>query len=66
MAAAAAALRTAGFDQVDYVECREADSLAPVEAFDPARPARVFAAAGLGRARLIDNVPVGVPVEASA
>ncbi|MFQ5565421.1 MAG: pantoate--beta-alanine ligase [Paracoccaceae bacterium] len=60
MAAAAAALTAAGFDQVDYVECREADSLAPVEAFDPARPARVFAAARLGRARLIDNVPVEV------
>ena len=60
MAAAAAALSTAGFDQVDYVECREADSLAPVGTFDPARPARVFAAARLGRARLIDNVPVEV------
>ncbi len=58
MAAAAAALVTAGFDQVDYLECREAHSLAPVETFDPARPARVFAAARLGRARLIDNVPV--------
>jgi pantoate--beta-alanine ligase len=58
MAAAVVALRTAGFDQVDYVECREADSLAPVERFDPACPARVFAAARLGRARLIDNVPV--------
>jgi pantoate--beta-alanine ligase len=70
MAAARAVLGTAGFDAVDYVECREADSLAPVETFDPARPARVFAAAQLGRARLIDNmpvgVPVGVPVEASA
>jgi pantoate--beta-alanine ligase len=65
-AAAVAALRTAGFDRVDYVECREADSLAPVETFDPARPARVFAAARLGRARLIDNVPVGVPLEPSA
>ena len=58
MAAARAALTAAGFDQVDYVECREADSLAPVGVFDPARPARVFAAARLGRARLIDNVPV--------
>ena len=64
MAAAVAALMAAGFDAVDYVECRGADDLAPVEAFDSARPARVFAAARLGRARLIDNVPVGVPVEA--
>jgi len=55
---AVAALLKAGFDSVDYVECREAESLAPVERHDPARPARVFAAARLGRARLIDNVPV--------
>jgi pantoate--beta-alanine ligase len=59
MADAVAALVAAGFDQVDYVECRGADDLAPVGAFDPAHPARVFAAARLGRARLIDNVAVG-------
>jgi pantoate--beta-alanine ligase len=60
MQAAAGALAAAGFEQVDYVECRGADDLAAVERFDPARPARVFAAARLGRARLIDNVPVEV------
>ena len=60
-AAAAEALRAAGFDPVDYVECREAETLAPVESFDPARPARVFGAARIGRARLIDNVPVEAP-----
>ncbi len=60
-AAAAEALRAAGFDPVDYVECREAEALAPVERFDPARPARVFGAARIGRARLIDNVPVEPP-----
>ncbi len=54
-----AELLKAGFNSVDYVECREAESLAPVERRDPARPARVFAAARLGRTRLIDNVPVG-------
>ena len=58
MAAAAAALVAAGFGQVDYVECRGAENLVMVETFDPTRPARVFAAARLGRARLIDNVPV--------
>ena len=58
MAAVAAALAAAGFDQVEYMECRGAGDLAPVERFDPARPARVFAAVRLGRARLIDNVPV--------
>lgn len=57
-AAAAEALLAAGFAAVDYVECREAETLAPVEHFDPGCPARVFAAARIGRARLIDNVPV--------
>jgi pantoate--beta-alanine ligase len=59
MRVAAGVLRAAGFDSVDYVECRRADDLALVERFDPARPSRIFAAARLGRARLIDNVPVG-------
>lgn len=54
-AEAAAALVAAGFDVPDYVEARDAETLA---AFDPARPVRVFAAARLGRARLIDNVAV--------
>jgi pantoate--beta-alanine ligase len=58
MLAASRALKAAGFDRVDYVECRLADDLSLVERFDPARPARVFAAARLGRARLIDNAPV--------
>lgn len=58
-AAAAEALLAAGFASVDYVECRTAESLEPVAQFDPGRPARVFAAARIGRARLIDNVPVG-------
>jgi pantoate--beta-alanine ligase len=57
-AAAAQALIAAGFDAVDYVECRTAEQLEPVERFDRGTPARVFAAARLGRARLIDNVPV--------
>ncbi|GMG82218.1 pantoate--beta-alanine ligase [Paralimibaculum aggregatum] len=55
---AAAALQAAGFRAVDYVDCREADSLAPVQSAPPARPARIFGAAHLGRARLIDNLPV--------
>ena len=60
MAEAQARLSAAGFDPVDYVECRSADDLEPVARFDPGTSARVFAAARLGRARLIDNVPVGV------
>ncbi len=50
------ALLDAGFAAVDYIEVRDAETLAPVEAVS--RPARVLAAAHLGRARLIDNVPV--------
>ncbi|MEO0995442.1 MAG: pantoate--beta-alanine ligase [Pseudomonadota bacterium] len=55
---AAKVIEAAGFAQPDYVECRTADDLAPVDSWNPAHPARVFAAARLGRARLIDNVPV--------
>jgi pantoate--beta-alanine ligase len=51
-----AALEAAGF-AVDYLEVREAADLAPVAAAVTA-PSRVFAAAWLGRTRLIDNVPI--------
>jgi pantoate--beta-alanine ligase len=50
------AIRTGGFDRVDYVELRDAATLEPVT--DPARPARILAAAWIGTTRLIDNVPV--------
>ncbi|MEK9673270.1 MAG: pantoate--beta-alanine ligase [Rhodospirillaceae bacterium] len=49
-------LGQAGFGRVDYVTVRDAATLE--EAADAVRPARVLAAAWLGRARLIDNVPV--------
>lgn len=45
-----------GFAAVDYLEVRDAVTLAAAEV--PARPARVLAAASLGRTRLIDNVAV--------
>jgi pantoate--beta-alanine ligase len=54
---AEAALAAAGFDPVAYVEVRSADDLTPMATLD--RPARVLAAATLGKTRLIDNVPVG-------
>ena len=57
---AAEALRLAGFDPVDYVAAVDAETLAPLTG-PPRRPARAMAAATLGRARLIDNVPVAVP-----
>ncbi len=46
----------AGFASLDYVELRDAETLAPLER--AAGPARLLAAAWLGKARLIDNVPV--------
>lgn len=49
-------LEVAGFDPIDYVDLRDADTLEPVGKLD--RPARLLAAARIGRTRLIDNVPV--------
>ena len=53
---ARARLEAAGFDPIDYVELRDAETLAPLTALD--RPARLLAAARIGRTRLIDNLPV--------
>ena len=50
-------LEAAGFGPIDYIEVCDASSLEPLETAD--RPARVLAAAHLGRTRLIDNVAVG-------
>lgn len=52
----AASLIGAGFDRVDYVALRDADTLVQVRTID--RPARVLAAARIGAIRLIDNRPV--------
>jgi pantoate--beta-alanine ligase len=51
-----ASLRDAGFDSVDYLEVRDADTLDRVD--DVIRPARVLTAARLGTTRLIDNMPI--------
>src|SRR5215208_777548 len=53
-----AALRAAEF-AVDYLELRDAADLTPVELL--AGPARLLAAARLGRTRLIDNIAVAPP-----
>ena len=50
------ALKEAGFDSVDYVAIRDAESLLPVASLD--RPARILAAARVGKTRLIDNMAV--------
>jgi pantoate--beta-alanine ligase len=52
-----AELLRAGFDAVDYVAVRDAETLALWQG--PTRPGRVLAAARLGSTRLIDNVPLG-------
>jgi len=54
---AAEKLISAGFERVDYVEVRNAETLEAVEHPEPGT-ARIFGAAFLGRARLIDNLPV--------
>ncbi|HEX8899578.1 pantoate--beta-alanine ligase [Vitreimonas sp.] len=46
----------AGFTSVDYVSIRDADTLGPIS--DLSRPARILAAAWLGKTRLIDNMAV--------
>lgn len=53
------ALLDAGFDSVDYFEIRDAETLIP--ATGNAANLRIFAAARLGRTRLIDNMPVDPP-----
>jgi pantoate--beta-alanine ligase len=52
------ALTAAGFDQVDYFEVRDAENLARLEPGKVSRPARILAAATVGKTRLIDNMPV--------
>jgi len=49
-------LLAAGFDKVDYVAVRDAESLAVIG--NLSRPARILAAAWLGKTRLIDNMAV--------
>src|SRR6202012_5823796 len=50
------ALLKAGFDSVDYVAIRDAETLEIVS--DLSRPARILAAAKIGATRLIDNMAV--------
>ncbi|HEY1427159.1 MAG TPA: pantoate--beta-alanine ligase [Caulobacteraceae bacterium] len=57
-AAGLRALAEAGFGKVDYFEVRRADDLARLGPGPVDAPARVFVAARLGKARLIDNWPV--------
>ena len=49
-------LLASGFHKIDYLELRDANTLAVLDDFT--QPARLFAAAHIGRTRLIDNIPV--------
>ena len=56
---ATAALKAAGFGQVDYVEVREASDLSRLGPGSIGEAAgRILVAAWLGKTRLIDNMPV--------
>jgi pantoate--beta-alanine ligase len=54
LVAAARAIVTPDVDRLDYLELRDADTLAPLAALD--RPAVLAVAAFVGKTRLIDNV----------
>tara|TARA_B100000459_G_scaffold146057_1_gene111498 strand:- start:341 stop:1150 length:810 start_codon:yes stop_codon:yes gene_type:complete len=51
-----AALDSAGFDRIEYLEVRDAETLAPIDG--ATRNARVFVATHMGETRLIDNLAV--------
>ena len=56
--AAADVLLEAGFDKVDYIEVRHAETLEALRPSAGGAPARVLVAAWLGKTRLIDNMAV--------
>lgn len=55
----AARILALGFDTVDYLEVRHAETLAPFANGKAGGNARILVAAKIGRTRLIDNMPVG-------
>ncbi|HSO47696.1 MAG TPA: pantoate--beta-alanine ligase, partial [Rhizobiaceae bacterium] len=56
LAVARTEIIAAGFSAIDYIELRDADTLAAMDRLN--RPARLLAAAWLGGVRLIDNIAV--------
>lgn len=56
LATAKERLTKAGFDPIDYIELCDSETLEPVTVLE--RPARLLAAARIGRTRLIDNLAV--------
>ena len=57
LATAIMRLTEAGFDPIDYVTLRDAETLLPIDSLGE-RPSRLLAAAKIGGARLIDNLAV--------
>ena len=57
LAAAKAYILAAGFARVDYVALADAETLEELQHFD-GRPARLLAAAKMGKTRLIDNLAI--------
>ena len=53
-----AELLRGGFDTVDYLELRDAQTLAVLSSWE-GQPARLLAAARIGKTRLIDNIAIG-------
>ncbi|HBF97890.1 MAG TPA: pantoate--beta-alanine ligase [Alphaproteobacteria bacterium] len=53
-----AELLRGGFDTVDYLELRDAQTLAVLNIWE-GQPARLLAAARIGKTRLIDNIAIG-------
>jgi pantoate--beta-alanine ligase len=62
LARARNALKALGIATVDYLEIRHAETLAPA-VDDPTVQRRLFAAVVIGTTRLIDNLPVGEPLQ---
>ncbi|MEI6985999.1 MAG: pantoate--beta-alanine ligase, partial [Rhodospirillaceae bacterium] len=62
LAQAKADILAAGFTRIDYLELCDAETLAPIDSMRRLergeRPARLLAAAWLGRTRLIDNISI--------
>ena len=58
-----AKLSKAGFESIDYVELRDAETLQPMTSLG--RTARLLAAARMGTTRLIDNLHVAASGDAS-
>ncbi len=57
LAMATTRLAEAGFTDIDYVTLRDAETLTPIDTVGDT-PARLLAAARMGPARLIDNLPI--------